>query len=62
MTLSIFASDSLTLSCSVVPVDLHSDQYTITLSTKAGGVERTICEPVTLKLFLGPRNLDFAAL
>lgn len=46
----------------VEPVDSHSGQYTFTLSVKAGGIERSICDPVVMKLFSGPHQLDFAAL
>jgi hypothetical protein len=44
-------------------VNTHSDEYAFALSVKTGGVERTICDPVILKLFThGPSQLDFAAL
>src|ERR1700691_5411965 len=46
----------------VEPVDPHSGQYMFTLSVKAGGLERTLCDPVVMKLFTGPHQLDFAAL
>jgi hypothetical protein len=46
----------------VEPVDSPSGQYTFTLSVKAGGVERSICDPVVMKLSSGPHQLDFAAL
>jgi len=45
----------------VESVDPHSGQHTFTLSVKAGGIERTLCDPVVLKLSSGPRQLDFAA-
>jgi len=45
----------------VEPIDPHSGQYMFTLSVKAGGLERTLCDPVVMKLFTGPHQLDFAA-
>jgi len=43
-------------------VNTHSDEYAFALSVKAGGVERTVCDPVILKLFThGPSQLEFAA-
>ncbi|KDQ64201.1 hypothetical protein JAAARDRAFT_27828 [Jaapia argillacea MUCL 33604] len=36
-----------------------SDEFIISLSMKAGCVERKICEPTTLKLAIDPRKLEF---
>lgn len=38
------------------------NHYTFSLSLKAGGVHRSICEPVTLKLLFDPRQLTFNVL
>jgi hypothetical protein len=45
----------------VEPFDLQSSQYTFTLAVKAGDVERALCDPVVLNVFIDPRELDFAA-
>jgi hypothetical protein len=50
------------VSIRVEPVDPHSGQHTFTLSVKAGGVVRTLCDPVVMKLFSGPHQLDFVVL
>lgn len=36
--------------------------YTFSLSFKAGGVHRSLCEPVTLKLTIDPQQLTFNVL
>jgi len=45
----------------VEPFDLQANQYTFTLAVKAGDVERALCDPVVLNVFVDPRQLDFAA-
>ena len=52
----------LTLVQSVVPVEGKQNYYTFSLSYKAGGIHRSICEPVTLKLTFDPRQLTFNVL
>lgn len=46
-----------------VLVEPDADQpnhYTLSLSMKAGHVERALCAPVTLRLSIDPRRLDFS--
>jgi len=43
----------------VTPAEDKPSHYTFSLSYKAGGVHRSICEPVTLKLTFDPRQLTF---
>ncbi|KAG1805721.1 uncharacterized protein BJ212DRAFT_1391204 [Suillus subaureus] len=46
-----------------VLVEPEADQpnhYTLSLSMKAGYVERALCDPVTLRLSIDPRRLDFS--
>ncbi|KAF8838379.1 hypothetical protein BDN67DRAFT_982585 [Paxillus ammoniavirescens] len=38
----------------------RSNHYTFSLSMKAGHVERAICKPITMRLSIDPRRLDFA--
>lgn len=44
----------------VVPVEGKPNHYTFSLSFKAGGIHRSICEPVTLKLAFDPQQLTFS--
>lgn len=55
-------NDTSTFSIRVEPFNLQSNQYTFSLSVKAGDVERTLCAPVVLNLFIDPSQLDFVAL
>ncbi|KAF9651680.1 hypothetical protein BDM02DRAFT_3110107 [Thelephora ganbajun] len=43
----------------ITPVEGKQNHYAFSLSYKAGGVHRSICEPVTLKLTFDPRQLTF---
>ncbi|KAI6018313.1 hypothetical protein EDC04DRAFT_2576497 [Pisolithus marmoratus] len=46
-----------------IAVEAEADRqnyYTFSLTLKAGHVERVICEPVTLRLSIDPRGLDFS--
>ncbi|KAF9236241.1 hypothetical protein BU15DRAFT_89284 [Melanogaster broomeanus] len=46
-----------------ISVDSEPDRpnhYTFSLSMKAGHVERAICKPVSMRLSIDPRQLDFA--
>ena len=47
---------------SVAPVEGKPNYYTFSLSHKAGGVHRSICEPVTLKVGFDPKQLAFNVL
>ncbi|KAF9226884.1 hypothetical protein BS17DRAFT_776283 [Gyrodon lividus] len=38
----------------------RSNHYTFSLSMKAGHVERAMCKPVSMRLSIDPRRLDFA--
>lgn len=53
---------TLTFIQSVTPVQGKMNHYTFSLSWKAGGVHRSICQPVTLKLTLNPRQLTYNVL
>ncbi|KAI6024516.1 hypothetical protein EDC04DRAFT_251578 [Pisolithus marmoratus] len=47
----------------IARVEAEADRqnyYTFSLTLKAGHVERAICEPVTLRLSIDPRGLDFS--
>jgi hypothetical protein len=46
----------------VVPVEDKRGYYTFSLSFKAGGLHRSLCEPVTLKLAFDPQQLNFNVL
>ncbi|KAF9782249.1 hypothetical protein BJ322DRAFT_206150 [Thelephora terrestris] len=43
----------------LVPVEDKRGYYTFSLSFKAGGLHRSLCEPVTLKLAFDPQQLNF---
>jgi hypothetical protein len=47
---------------SVEPAVDQSNHYTFSISMKAGHVERALCSPVTLRLSIDPRQLDFSVL
>lgn len=53
---------TLTFIQSVTPVEGKMNHYTFSLSWKAGGVHRSICQPVTLKLTFNPRQLTYNVL
>ncbi|KAJ8593155.1 hypothetical protein M405DRAFT_731966 [Rhizopogon salebrosus TDB-379] len=44
----------------VEPAVDQSNHYTFSISMKAGHVERALCSPVTLRLSIDPRQLDFS--
>jgi len=43
----------------IAPVEDKLNYYTFSLSFKAGGLHRSICEPVTFKLTFDPQELSF---
>lgn len=47
---------------SVEPEADQPNHYTLSLSMKVGYVERELCAPVTLRLSIDPRRLDFSVL
>lgn len=47
---------------SVEPEADQPNHYTLSLSMKVGYVERALCAPVTLRLSIDPRRLDFSVL
>jgi hypothetical protein len=47
---------------SVEPEADQPNHYTLSLSMKFGHVERALCDPVTLRLSIDPRRLDFSVL
>ncbi|OAX34792.1 hypothetical protein K503DRAFT_418923 [Rhizopogon vinicolor AM-OR11-026] len=44
----------------IEPVADQPNHYSFSISMKAGYVERAICSPVTLRLSIDPRQLDFS--
>lgn len=50
----------LQFSVLVEPEPDKPNHYTLSLSMKAGHVERALCAPVTLRLSIDPRRLDFS--
>ncbi|KAG2129002.1 hypothetical protein DEU56DRAFT_818324 [Suillus clintonianus] len=50
----------LQFSVLVEPEPDQPNHYTLSLSMKAGHVERALCAPVTLRLSIDPRRLDFS--
>ena len=56
------STTTLTSFRSIAPVEGKLNHYTFSLSLKTGGIHRSICEPVTLKLMFDPRQLTFNVL